>query len=349
MQDTLLKRMLILTCIFFALGMGVTLYVASTKTIVIAEENDSAGGIRHSDIKQGDNLYFAREDATKSELIIPLPDAVRADDIVIENRYAEHKLHLLVKGEYSSFYETHALSGSYAHIEEGVYWSEPDGVNLLLTLDRLLETEYVFSTGTLRLRLVEPQTLDQKTVVIDASHGGSDNGDEANGIREKDVTLAVAEQVRKQLEKTDIRVILTRTDDSFLETRTRIMLANDLKADFFVSIEVSINPENTKVNGMQAFYNGTYFIPNVGGVELADLLEKNTTAATGAKVNGIFASTDAQSVLKDTQVPAAVLDIGYLSNVTEAGKLINPEYIEHVASGIARAIQDAYQLKEQGT
>ncbi len=349
MQEALLKRMLIFACIFFVLGMGVTLYFASTKTIVIAEESDQTGGIRHSDIKRGDNLYFAREDTTKNELFIPLPEAVRADDIVIENRYAEHKLHLLVKGEYDNFYETHALSGNYAHIEEGVYWKEQGGVNLLLTLDRLLETEYVFSTGMLRLRLVEPRLTAQKTVVIDASHGGSDTGDEAHGIREKDVTLAVAEQVRKQFEKTDIRVILTRTDDSFLATKTRIMLANDLKADFFVSIEVATNPENEKVNGMQAFYNGTYFIPNVGGVELADLLEKGTSASTGAKVNGIFAASDDKPVLKSTEVPAAVLEIGYISNAGEAQKLADPDYITRVAEGVAHAILDAYQLKEQGT
>ncbi|MBE5846578.1 MAG: N-acetylmuramoyl-L-alanine amidase [Lachnospiraceae bacterium] len=349
MQDTLLKRMLIFTCIFFALGMGVTLYFAYTKAIVIAEESDQTGGIRHSDIKQGDNLYFAREDQSKGELLIPLPETVRADDIVIENRYAEHTLHLLVKGEYGGFYETHALSGSYAHIEKGVYWSEPAGINLLLSLDRLLETEYVFSTGMLKLRLVEPTKGDQKTVVIDASCGGEDTGDEAHGIREKDVTLAVAEQVRKQFEKTDIRVILTRTDDTFLAAETRMMLANDLKADFFVGIEVSSNPENARVNGMQAFYNGTYFIPYLGGVELADLLEKGASMATGAKVNGIFAASDDKPVLKYTQIPAAVLDIGYLSNPEEAAKLSDPDYITRVSEGIAHAIRDAYQLKEQGT
>ncbi len=100
------------------------------------------------------------------------------------------------------------------------------------------------------------------TVVIDPGHGGKDAGTLGTGrtkIHEKDVVLAIGKKVDSILKKNDpdIRVIMTRKTDKFVELRKRADIANKAKADVFVSIHCNANP-NKNVRGSETYVLGIH-------------------------------------------------------------------------------------------
>ncbi len=86
-----------------------------------------------------------------------------------------------------------------------------------------------------------------KTVVIDAGHGGHDTGCLGSNSKEKDVTLAIALKLGKEIEQNcpDVKVIYTRSTDVFIELNERADIANRAKADIFISIHCNANTNKT--------------------------------------------------------------------------------------------------------
>ncbi len=96
-------------------------------------------------------------------------------------------------------------------------------------------------------------------VVVDAGHGGKDPGNRGNGYYEKHIALDVALKVGKALKKhADVKVILTRTTDVFLELKERAEIANQADADLFVSIHCNSYGKSSSPHGTETFVLGTY-------------------------------------------------------------------------------------------
>ncbi len=98
-----------------------------------------------------------------------------------------------------------------------------------------------------------------KTIVIDAGHGGHDNGCKGVESLEKDVALSIALKAGKYIEENfpDIKVIYTRKDDTFIELVERARIANDAKADLFISVHCNAN-ESTKPFGTETYAMGLH-------------------------------------------------------------------------------------------
>ncbi|MCM5663760.1 N-acetylmuramoyl-L-alanine amidase [Galbibacter mesophilus] len=98
---------------------------------------------------------------------------------------------------------------------------------------------------------------DKFTVVLDAGHGGHDPGNMGNGYKEKDIALQIVLQVGRILEKnSDINVIYTRKDDSFVDLYVRGKIANEAKADLFVSVHC--NSHSSSAHGTETFVLGLH-------------------------------------------------------------------------------------------
>ena len=108
--------------------------------------------------------------------------------------------------------------------------------------------------------LPNPHNQPIKTIIIDAGHGGKDPGAMANGIKEKDITLKIALATQKLLQDKmpEIKVILTRSTDVFIELNKRGSYATKHNADFFLSIHCnSVALHNTKPKGTEVYILGT--------------------------------------------------------------------------------------------
>src|SRR5689334_16388019 len=98
-----------------------------------------------------------------------------------------------------------------------------------------------------------------KTVVIDAGHGGFDSGCHYGGVKEKDITLAIALKLGKMIKEKhkDVKVIYTRDDDTFVPLSDRASIANRNGADVFISIHCNANPHKG-IEGTETYTLGMH-------------------------------------------------------------------------------------------
>jgi N-acetylmuramoyl-L-alanine amidase len=211
-------------------------------------------------------------------------------------------------------------------------------------------------------------------VVIDAGHGGHDDGTIGpHGVLEKDVVLDVALRLAALVQsRMGAEVILTRSDDTFIPLHERTAIANEHKADLFLSIHANSSP-SPSVGGIETFYlnftNNTTALEvaarensgsdkSVG--ELKDLIQsitlndKITESATFARdvqaplfAQAATANTAAHDrgikrapfvVLIGASMPSVLAEIGFLSNSRDEHNLNRPEYRQKIAEALYRGI-----------
>ncbi|MEF2280112.1 N-acetylmuramoyl-L-alanine amidase [Deinococcus sp. YIM 134068] len=185
-------------------------------------------------------------------------------------------------------------------------------------------------------------SLTQPRVVIDPGHGGRDPG-AVGSIVEKVVTLDVAQRVKGLLRSAGVDAVLTRESDTALNANK----AADLQArarmgspgtQLFVSIHVNAMEAQTALRGygVETWWNPNHSLSG----RFAGLLQKNMVNVTGAFSRGLKGNRSL-SVLRNSRVPAALVEIGYTSHPVDGLNLKDDNYLDRVALGIAQGIHEA--------
>lgn len=186
-----------------------------------------------------------------------------------------------------------------------------------------------------------PKRAGVPLVVVDPGHGGIDEGCSYNGVLEKDINLQIALALQKKLEELGYQVLMTRSDDTYMAKEERARLANLSQADAFISIHQNVC-EDTGAEGVEIWYDGTDGSRDCK--RLAQLIHKYVLQRTNAK--GRELKGEAQfAVTSQTEMPACLIETGFLSNAKERGLLLTPEYQEDLAAGIADAVRLYFEPK----
>lgn len=171
------------------------------------------------------------------------------------------------------------------------------------------------------------------TVVIDAGHGGKDPGAQIPGVNEKTINLAVSRLIAQKLSQRGVTVILTRNSDVFIELADRPVPGG--RADLFVSIHADSNPSPLKVGH-------SVLLPRSGNpraVQAGRFIDRRLTAA-GSPSYALRTDTRNLLVLREARCPAVLVELGYLSNRSEAARLKTAAYQDQLAEGIADGVID---------
>lgn len=174
-------------------------------------------------------------------------------------------------------------------------------------------------------------------IVIDPGHGDHDPGAVADDIYEKDITLDIALKTEKLLKDAGYKVRLTRDDDSFLELGERAEFANKRNAKVFISIHCN-SLEDGNGQGIETYYGES---KTKADVTLAEKIQKCLITQTGARDREVKEAT--YTVLVRTEMPASLVEVGFMTNDAERAQLMDEHYQELVAQGIAEGI-DSYLL-----
>ena len=181
-------------------------------------------------------------------------------------------------------------------------------------------------------------------VVLDPGHGGSDPG-AIGQVVEKQVTLDVARRVRVALQAAGVDVIMTRDSDTQLAASKNTDLAMRAAlgtgvAQLFVSIHVNAMDASAALRGygIETWWNPNH--PN--SQALAQSIQQDTIAATAAYSQGLK-SFESLAVLRQSRIPAALVEIGYTSHPVDGLNLKDSNYLDRVAYGVASGIRDALQ------
>jgi N-acetylmuramoyl-L-alanine amidase len=179
----------------------------------------------------------------------------------------------------------------------------------------------------------------QVVVVIDPGHGGRDPGAVGiNGLQEKQVIFPISLRVAQLLEQQGVAVVLTRQDDRTLDLQARVDIANRARGSVFVSIHANaISLSRPDVNGIETYY------ASETGYRLAAALQASVLAATGMNDRGVKQARF--YVLRYTAMPAALVEVGFVTGAQDAPRLADPAWQETIAQAIARGI---LQYVQQG-
>ncbi|MGC6587832.1 N-acetylmuramoyl-L-alanine amidase family protein [Paenibacillus sp. Dod16] len=190
-----------------------------------------------------------------------------------------------------------------------------------------------------KIRTLEYRSETPYKVVIDSGHGGKDNGATgASGSFEKDFTLQLAlkvEELAKQ--EPQIEVVLTRSEDRFISSidRERPEIANRLGADIFISIHGNTY-EDASVSGTETYYY------HEDSRFLAEIMQKHMVQTSGFRDRGV--KKEDFFVLKDSNMPAALIEMGYLTNPQEENEMLTEDFQYRMASSILDGIKEALNL-----
>lgn len=168
-------------------------------------------------------------------------------------------------------------------------------------------------------------------VIVDAGHGGKDQGASFEGVLEKDINLQVALKLKAALESLGIDVILTRDDDTYLTLEERAALANETNANFYISVHCNYYGEDLAVRGFEVYYYQDRWAKTCADAILADLAATGRVKTRNVKPEEFF-------VIKNTVMPAILLEMGFLTNERDRNDLCNEEYQELLAQNIAATV-----------
>ncbi|MBD2234366.1 N-acetylmuramoyl-L-alanine amidase [Phormidium tenue] len=169
-------------------------------------------------------------------------------------------------------------------------------------------------------------------VAIDPGHGGRDPGAVGiGGLQEKQVIFPISLRVAELLESQGVVVVMTRREDVAVDLQARADIANRAQANLFVSIHANaISMSRPDVNGIESYYSSET------GRRLAATLQASMLAATGMRDRGVKQARFA--VLRQSTMPATLLEIGFVTGAQDAPRLADPAWRESMAQAIARGI-----------
>ena len=181
-----------------------------------------------------------------------------------------------------------------------------------------------------------------KLVVLDAGHGGQDSGaiGSLNGetILEKDLALSITLKTKEILENNGCSVMLTRSDDTFKTLQERPEMANNANAAVFVSIHINSVDNVPTANGTEVYYAETNN-GNAYGATSSNLAE-NILERMIANMNSTNreVKTAQHAVTRLSKMPAALAEVGFITNDEELRNMASSDYQYKTAQGIAEGI-----------
>ena len=172
------------------------------------------------------------------------------------------------------------------------------------------------------------------TLVVDAAHGGTDTGASSSGVAEKTTTLAVAKQVQMLGEELGVKVLLTRDGDHNLSLADRTNFSKLNNADVFLSLHMSVDPSDQSTNGINCMIAANE--ENIESQRLVKNLHEQLQAIDGMSFRGTKKGNP--YVLKNNTGPAAIIELGYLSNSNDLNFMKDVRNQRTIATGILKSV-----------
>lgn len=190
--------------------------------------------------------------------------------------------------------------------------------------------------------LKPPLLLQNFFIVLDPGHGGHDVGTQSilkPRYEEKSLNLVTAQFVKDFLQQLGYQVFMTREDDTFISLDKRSQLANEKKPTLFVSIHYNSAP-SAEAQGIEVFFYQSKDKKErtLKSKRLAQAILKNVLAHTKAKSRGVKQANYA--VIRETHMPAVLVEGGFMTNEAELQNLKDPTYLKKLAWGIVRGIEE---------
>ena len=190
---------------------------------------------------------------------------------------------------------------------------------------------FLGTLSTAHARRASKDSGSSTTVVIDAGHGGYDRGGiPGQSVSEKEMTLDVAQRLKKTLAANGYRVVMTRDSDVFIPLGTRVAIANSYANAIFVSIHFN-SAKRSGAGGIETYFYNRESLPLASAIHYF--------VAGGAPSSNRNVRRRGYYVLRKTTVPAVLVECGFLTNPSEAALAQTASYRQKLAEEIAAGVR----------
>jgi N-acetylmuramoyl-L-alanine amidase len=179
------------------------------------------------------------------------------------------------------------------------------------------------------------------TVVLDAGHGGEDKGANFGSIYEKDITMKIVNYAAEDLMFNGFKVVKTRAEDKLLDLNEISNISNAASADLFISVHINSN-KISKYKGITTYYYDSNNQKDKR-IRLAQTLQKELVKSDSWEDRGI--ASDNLSVLRNSEIPCVLLELGFISNLEDRDKLLRDEVLKNFSSNITKGIVNYFSLE----
>lgn len=353
----------------------VTSYITSSDEEDVSSDNDedqidSDDSIQDSDTDSSDadddENDVDTDDSDNNQSQIPQKYAVKIpiedtlESYIEEDNYWEKQYIIELDDDYSDFYEDTAIQKNQSNIKKiSVDENENGNTEIVITTSKIQAFRVTKAEDALYVEAGDPKSMYEKVIVVDAGHGGTDTGTTGNGVVEKNTTLAIAKEVKKNFDKdTSFKVYYTRLADSakgmtagssgvsnsHMSLPARYNFANSLNADLFISIHVNSYPYSSTPNGTETYYSTKNTSKNDWGItskSFAQKMQKAIQPIIGRTNRGVKAANYA--VLYHTNMPAILIETAFASNKQDAAILKNSSKIAEIGKAIYDVTAEAFE------
>jgi N-acetylmuramoyl-L-alanine amidase len=172
----------------------------------------------------------------------------------------------------------------------------------------------------------------KKIVVLDVSHGGTDNSTQQGNYFEKDIVLSIANKIKDLNKDKKLEIVLTRESDHFITLTDRVDFINSQNPSVVLSLHIN-NTESSKVHGYDIHVKENFLTEE--SLLIAAVLESQFPA----EIRKRKVSVERFFILKNSNCPAALIELGYLSNAKDRAYLTSEKGQWKIAEAIYKAVK----------
>jgi N-acetylmuramoyl-L-alanine amidase len=297
-------------------------------------------------LKQTNRLTSAEQGTIlKKQLRLELPNQVKGEDVTITNDYLNQMVEIIIPGTGQSYFYDYPLIGRSDHIVNITYDVEQAKGIVDITLDSVYELDVSVEGRYIYIDFVDPHQIYDSIIVVDAGHGGDDVGAAKQGIQEKDINLAIVQEIKALFDgdEENIGVYYTRLDDTEPTLESRVSLANMLEADLFLSVH-----NNSTASGRMSTINGTevmYRVTDTSNLskEFAQTCLDSLLWNLGSESKGLVPG-DEIYIIRTSEVPVALVEVGFMTNQEELDLLNTEAYQQKSAQALYDAMKNMLEV-----
>ncbi len=292
-----------------------------------------------------ENIYYSRKE--KSFVINKRGSYIDINKFTHSDDYNSKKYTISMNQSWNNIIKDETIYVNDKYINSISIKSSNGNTEITFDEKQILTYNVSEDNENIYIRLQHPKLKYKNIVVLDAGHGGSDPGASGYGLVEKDLTVDIVNRIMLLLEDdNDIKGYATRTTDVYPSFTDRNDLGNAV-GDVFISIHINSAGSNTNPNGTEVYYlNPNTSDSGMTSKILAETLQKNLLKELGS--NDRKTKTENFIVLRQSNIPASLCEIGFVTNPEEAAKLGSSEYRQKVAQAVYNSLKELFKLYPTG-
>lgn len=367
MKNLQLKNLAAISFLFMLFAVSVSVFAQNG---IVTEEGSGliAEQVMAGDVQQGIQMEYKEEyeeDLPETEiaeegLVGYLSVPKNSEDksgYLFEDLYINRQISLTVNNSQKNFYKKNIITyyvvdEIYEEMEvvnniDTKYLKDKEKTVITFDLNGVYEYEIKETEDAYLIRFFDLHSIYDKIIVVDAGHGGGDNGcgSRDSVCYEKMVTLAVVKELKEKLDNTDIKVYYTRLEDKNVYLRPRVRLANDVGADMFVSIHCNYYDRYWlyDVDGSETLYSSVRKSVAKDSKKLAQIMLDNLAETTTLSKRSVIDRGVSLYILKKSKVPATIVEMGYMSDREDLKYLLSEKKRKKIVNGLYNGIIAAYK------